>query len=172
MLGVFAGQLLRSPRSNAWKLAWLVALGLGCLAVAYAWSGWLVEDLAKFGWAESAREWPVWFPIIKNRWTSTFALYAGGLSYLLLALFYLVIDVWKIRRWEFPFVVIGSNSIVAYMCGRIGYDVFRVAGGVLLGGRRPHVGPAWHGPTTWAGATAVLWLVLWYMYRNKTFIRA
>lgn len=171
MLGVFAGQLLRAPKSNAWKLAWLVALGLGCLAIAYAWSGWLAEDLAKIGWAESTREWPVWFPIIKNRWTSTFALYAGGLSYLLLALFYLVIDVWKIRRWAFPFVVIGSNSIVAYMCGTIGCDVFRVAGGVFLGGLRPYVGTAWNGPITWVGATAVLWLVLWYMYRNKTFIR-
>jgi hypothetical protein len=61
-------------------------------------------------------------------------LYAGGWSLLLLALFYLVIDVWKWRRWAVPFIVIGSNSIFAYMCWQLGSGVFRSAAEVFLGG--------------------------------------
>jgi predicted acyltransferase len=59
--------------------------------------------------------WSLLFPIIKNLWTSSFVLFAGGWSLLLLSVFYLIIDVWKIRRWSFPFVVIGLNSITIYM---------------------------------------------------------
>jgi predicted acyltransferase len=61
------------------------------------------------------KTWDLAFPIIKNLWTSSFVLFAGGWSLLLLGIFYLVIDVWKIRRWSFPFVVIGLNSITIYM---------------------------------------------------------
>ncbi|MBN1414829.1 MAG: DUF5009 domain-containing protein [Bacteroidales bacterium] len=59
--------------------------------------------------------WDLFFPIIKNLWTSSYVLFAGGWSLILLAVFYLVIDVWKIRKWSFPFVVIGLNSITIYM---------------------------------------------------------
>ena len=45
-------------------------------------------------------------------------LWAGGWCYLLLALFYLVVDVWKFKKWSFPFIVIGANAIFAYMIGR------------------------------------------------------
>lgn len=172
MLGVFAGRLLRSPRSSARKVALLAGLGLFCLGLGYAWSGWLVEHLAARGIAASLADWPIWFPIIKNRWTSSFALYAGGWSLLLLALFYLVIDVWRLRAWAFPLVVIGANSIFAYMCWQLGSSVFRSAAGVFLRGLQRYVGALWYEPIAWAGATALLWLLLWYLYRNRTFIRA
>ncbi len=63
----------------------------------------------------AGKSWSLVFPIIKNIWSSSFVLFAGGWSLILLAVFYLVIDVWKIRRWSFPFVVIGLNSITIYM---------------------------------------------------------
>jgi predicted acyltransferase len=172
MLGVFAGQLLRSKRSHVGKLTWLVGLGLACLAAGYVWSGWAAEDLQRFAAVETGwRQWPVWFPIIKNRWTSTFALYAGGWSYLLLALFYLVIDVWQLRRWAFPFVVIGSNSIFAYMAWQLASSALRQTAEVFLVGLKQYLAPAWYEPLAWAGASATLWLLLWYLYRNNTFIR-
>ena len=49
MLGVFAGQLLRSPQSDGRKLGGLAALGLSCLSVGYVWSGWFVQHLAAAG---------------------------------------------------------------------------------------------------------------------------
>lgn len=172
LLGVFAGQILRSPKSNARKLAWLVVLGLGCLATGFVWSGWLPQwfpglTLAGLEWSQ----WPVWCPIIKNRWTSSFVLYAGGMSYLLLALFYLVVDVWGFRRLAFPFVVIGANSIFVYMAWLLGNSVFRRVADIFLGGLQQYVGP-WYDALAWTGAFATLWLLLWYMYRNKTFLRA
>ena len=50
-------------------------------------------------------------------------LWACGWSYLLLAAFYLVIDVLGFRKWSFFFIVIGSNAILAYIGG--GSDRFR-----------------------------------------------
>jgi predicted acyltransferase len=61
------------------------------------------------------KAWSFVFPVIKNLWTSSFVLFAGGWSMILLSVFYLIIDVWKIRKWAFPFVVIGLNSITIYM---------------------------------------------------------
>jgi predicted acyltransferase len=173
MLGVFAGQILRSPKSNAGKLGALTALGLACLAAGFMWSGWIAywfPGLTAFGTEWS--QWPVWCPIIKNRWTSSFALYAGGMSYLLLALFYLVVDVWRFRRWAFPFIVIGSNSIFVYMAWGLCNSAFRRVADVFLGGLQPYVGAAWYDVIGWTGAFGVMWILLWYMYRNKTFVRA
>jgi len=150
MLGVLAAQVLRSPSPERRKVAALVILGLGCLT-----AGWL---------------WSYQFPMIKNRWTSTFALWAGGWSYLLLALFYQVIDVWQWRRWAFPFVVIGSNSIFVYMTWNLCSGAFRAVADRFLGGLKPYL-PAWYDGLAWTGAFLVFWLLLWYMYRNKTFLR-
>jgi len=171
MLGVFAGQLLRSSASNARKVEVLILLGGVCLALGYAWSGWMAKDfpgVVAFG--KQWQEWPIWYPIVKNRWTSTFALYAGGISYLLLSFFYLVIDVWGFRRWAVPFMAIGANSIFAYMAWGLGNSAFRQAADVLLGGLRQYTG-VWYDAIAWAGAMAILWILLGYMYRNKTFVR-
>jgi predicted acyltransferase len=150
MLGVFAGQILRSGWRDRGKVAALVVLGLGCLAV-----GWL---------------WSYQFPIIKNRWTSTFALWAGGWSYLLLALFYLLIDVWQLRRWAFPLVVIGSNSIFVYMAWGLCGGAFKLVADRFLGGLAQYSG-RWQAGISWTGAFLVFWLLLYYMYRHKTFLR-
>jgi len=165
MLGVFAGQLLRSSFGVWQKLAQLAALGVGCMVAGVLWSGWLAE------WFPGAwSQWPVWFPIIKVRWTSSYALYAGGISYLLLALCYLIVDVWGFRRWATPFMAIGANSIFAYMAWQLCNSAFRRVAEVFLGGLKPYVGP-WHDAILAAGALAVLWALLGYMYRKGTFVR-
>jgi len=150
MLGVFAGQLLRSARGNAVKLLILVLLGAACLAGAWYWSPYC--------------------PIIKSRWTSTFALWAGGWSFLLLALFYLVIDVWKLRFWAYPFVVIGANSIFVYMSWSLCSGAYKAVAERFLLGLKQCTG-TWYDGIAWTGAFLVMWLLLWYMYRHKTFIR-
>ncbi|MGO8749987.1 MAG: acyltransferase family protein [Thermoguttaceae bacterium] len=150
MLGVLAGQILRSAWRERTKVTALAVLGLGCLAV-----GWL---------------WSYQFPIIKNRWTSTFALWAGGWSYLLLALFYQVIDVWQYRRWAYPFMVLGTNSIFVYMAWGLCNGAFKAVADCFLGGLAAYTGP-WQSGIAWTGAFFVSWLLLAYMYRNKTFLR-
>lgn len=98
LLGALTGHFLitENSRLNGLKKG-LILLGAGVLLLVLG------------------KTWDLAFPIIKNLWTSSFVLFAGGWSLLLLAIFYLVIDVWKIRRWSFPFVVIGLNSITIYM---------------------------------------------------------
>lgn len=165
MLGVFAGQLLRSGLGEREKLRWLAVLGAGCLLAGVLWSGWLTE------WFPGAwSRWPIWFPIIKVRWTSSYVLYAGGMSFLLLALSYLIIDVLGYRRWAVPFMAIGVNSIFAYMAWSLCSSAFRRVSEVFLGGLKPYVGP-WHEAILAAGALAVLWALLGYMYRKGTLIR-
>lgn len=171
MLGVFAGELLRSAKTERSKVFWLVGLGVLCLVGGMLWGGWIAQWFPGALSGQDWSRWPIWCPIIKNRWTSAYALYAGGWSYLLLALFYLVIDVWGLRRWAFPFIVIGANSLAAYMAWQLGNSAFYSLAQVLLGGLGQYVGP-WLGAILMAGAFGGLWLLLWYMYRNKTFIRA
>ena len=150
MLGVFAGQLLRTTKSAREKLLWLTWLGVGCLV--------------------AGRVWGIWFPIIKNRWTSTYVLYAGGWSYLLLALFYFVIDVRGHRKWAFPFTVIGMNAIVAYMAWGLFGPAFRLMAEVFVGGLKQYVGGGYDA-IAWFGALIIIWLMLWWLYRTRTFVK-
>jgi predicted acyltransferase len=150
MLGVFAGLLLRSAKSARQKLLWLMWLGLGCLAAGLVWS--------------------TWFPIIKDRWTSTFVLFAGGWSYLLLALFYFIIDFCGYRKWAFPFTVIGMNAIVAYMTANLFGHAFRLMAEVFVGGLKQYVG-GWYPALASLGELFAIWLVLYWLYRNRTFIK-
>jgi len=112
--------------------------------------------------------WHGWLPIIKHAWTSSMVLWAGGWSYLLLALFYVVIDILGFRRWAFPFIVIGSNAIFAYMVVHL-VDFGQMADS-LLHGVYGHL-PQFAGALRTVTALLILWLILWYMYRKKTFVR-
>jgi predicted acyltransferase len=148
MLGVFAGHILRSDAEKMRKFGILVAAGAACLVVSLAW------DQV--------------FPIIKHIWTSSFVLFAGGLSFILLALFYLVIDVWNIRKWSLPFVVIGANAIAVYTAFHV-FDFRRLADS-LVGGLHQFLG-TWYTPVQALTAFALVWGILYYMYRKKTFIK-
>ncbi len=91
LLGVLAGELLLSEYSQKVKCLSLFIYGAGLLLLGLLWS--------------------IWLPIIKLVWTSSFVLVAGGLSCLLMAAFYLIIDVLSYKKWTFPFTVIGSMPL-------------------------------------------------------------
>lgn len=113
--------------------------------------------------------WNVVFPINKYLWSSSFVCYVGGQSMILFSLFYLVIDVWKIRKWTFFFTVIGMNSIAIYLAGRV-ID-FDYAAKFLFNGTITLF------PAGWAevlGATAVVltaWIFLYILYKKKIFLK-
>jgi predicted acyltransferase len=148
LMGALGGQLLKSRRSARTKVLGLLAAGAGCMILGWAWS--------------------FRFPFIKHLWTSSMALWSGGLSYLLLGIFYLVIDVWGFRSWAFPFVVIGANAIFAYASPVI-LD-WSGAGNNLAGGLAGHVGRYGDFLKSAAGFM-ILWTVLYYLYRKRTFLR-
>lgn len=100
ILGALFGQLVKNDRLKpARKIQLMAGSGLLLLGAALLWRNW--------------------FPFVRFLWTSSIILYAAGCSVLLLAIFYLVIDVWKFRKWAFPFVLIGLNSITIYLCRKI-----------------------------------------------------
>jgi predicted acyltransferase len=148
LLGALAGHWLRTDRSAGRKVLGLVVAGIACVLLGHLWG--------------------LWFPVIKNIWTSTFVLVAGGWSLLLLALFYGVIDGLKWRWWAFPLVVIGANAITIYVVPR--FLDFDAAAKFFFGGLERLSGDA--GPVVIAGGVLLLqWLFLYWLYRNRWFLR-
>jgi predicted acyltransferase len=148
MLGVFAGNILQSNKKEMEKFRLLALVGICCMI--------------------AGRIWGIWFPIIHHIWTSSLVLYGAGLSFLLLSLFYVVIDVWGYKKWSFFFVVIGMNAIAVY----IGTHLFNFTkiGNVFVGGLLKWLGP-WADFVEASAALGVIWLILYWMYRKKTFIK-
>jgi predicted acyltransferase len=150
VLGVLCGELMRGDRKPAVRLAVLLAAGLGLLAAGAALSPAV--------------------PMVKRIWTSSFGLWAAGWTFLMILGFYLVIDVLRLRRWAFPLVVVGMNSIAIY-----------VAAGTLKGpvqaALKPFTSPYLSslpaaGPVVLAVLTsAVLWLFCYWLYRQRIFFR-
>jgi predicted acyltransferase len=152
MLGMHAGQMLQSRQPERRKLLWLLAAGAGGLALGWAWS--------------------FWFPINKPIWSSSMVLWSGGWCFLLLALFYGVIDVMRWRAWAFPLVVIGANPLLAYVLGHLFWKEIDGMGLVLFGGVRSLAEPyGWAPVVRNAAAVGVLWGFLWFLYRKKVFWR-
>jgi len=147
LLGVLAGQLLLTGRSERSKIFRLLSMGALSLGAGLLWS--------------------LWFPVIKLMWTSSYVLIAGGFSFMVLALFYWIIEVCGARKWAFGFIVIGMNSLAVYVATEV-FD-FRNVGNVFVGGLLPRVG-GWDSLVEAAAAFAVVWLILYWMYRSKEFI--
>lgn len=99
LAGIITGIFLQKQKITPTKKALYMALA-GLLAVIIA------------------QIWNLDFPINKNLWSSSFVMQTVGLSLLLFALFYYVIDVLKYTRWTLFFQVIGMNSILIYISGK------------------------------------------------------
>lgn len=151
LLGVMSGHILASAQANWKKFLWLMLAGLACLGLGWAWS--------------------YEFPIIKHLFTSSMVLWACGWSFLLLALFFLVIDVWGLRRWSIFFVVIGMNAIAVYVATHVFNSAFRQVSNALVGNLIPYLPKPYGAALSAATTFAVVWLILYYMYRKRTFIR-
>lgn len=153
LLGMFTGEFMLSGYLNDRPLR--KALYLVLAAAAFMIIG---------------KVWGIVFPVNKHLWTSSYVCFAGGLSLLLFAVFYLVIDVWKYKRWAFFFVVIGLNPITMYIGGRI--INFGPAANFFFGGI------AGLFPETYKtlivngiGLTIIGWLFLYLLYKKKIFLK-
>jgi predicted acyltransferase len=153
IFGLMAGELLQSSlpaRSKMRKLC-LAGVGLSLAGLALVWTGIC--------------------PLNKLIWTPSFALYSGGWCVLLLGWFYYVVDVLKFQRWTYPAVVLGANSIAVYIA--LGVWSWSI-------GNNLHRHFTWWVPASWADLASVLrnlaaalifWLVFFWMYRRKIFLR-
>lgn len=116
-----------------------------------------------------AQIWNLDFPINKNLWTSSFVLQVGGLSLLLMALFYYVIDVLGYKKWAFFFKVIGMNSILIYISGRFINWEYATKG--LFNWLLQLAGDPYNLVVGAICFVMVKWLFLYFLYQKKTFLR-
>jgi predicted acyltransferase len=154
MLGLIAGRWLRMEISARRKMQRFMIAGIAGIAI-----GLLLNRAGVC-------------PLVKHIWTPTWTLYSGGWCFLLLTAFYAIIDVWNRRAWAFAFIVVGMNSIAAYclqdlmtrpiansLRTHLGTNAFKLFGEpferLLLGG----------------AVVAILWLILFWMYRRKLFLK-
>jgi len=152
LLGVMAGQfLMHRPPARKAVLVLLLA-GLAGIALGLAVSPWL--------------------PLIKRIWTPSFAVFAAGWTTLMLLFFYWTIEVMGWKKWSFPFVVVGTNSIAAYVLGNAFGGWFRSLSNAWIGWLHEPLGPAWF-PVFQRGLfTCAAWAVLYWLYRRRIFFKA
>jgi heparan-alpha-glucosaminide N-acetyltransferase len=154
ILGLWCGQWLKTPRPSAEKLRGLLLAGVALTL------------------AGLALQWLHINPIIKRIWTSSYTLYSGGLVILMLAALYAAIDVKGWRRWAFPLLVIGANSIAVYVMSWTLEDF--VKGAIVRHiGRAPFAafGPPFEPVLLGAAVVCSFWLILFWMYRRRIFLR-
>lgn len=150
MLGMFTGEFVRKEgESGNRKTLLMFAAAAVMLVIGLIWSRW--------------------FPINKKLWSSTFVLVVGAYSLASFALFYWIIDVKGWSGWTMPFRVIGMNSITIFMAPRIidfGHARDFFLKGVIELCPDP-VGKV----VSLAGYVLVSWLFLYFLYRQKIFLK-
>ncbi len=149
LCGMFAGRISKSRRTDREKLLWLFGVGLAMVAVAMLWS--------------------VWMPIIKTIWTSSMALYAAGVSFILLGIAYYFVDCKGYKRQTEWLKVYGVNSIAAYMLSQI--INFRGVANSLFYGLEQYMGTAWYQLLLQVFQVGVIYLILYVMYRKRIFLK-
>jgi predicted acyltransferase len=168
LLGVLTGLWLRGQRAVKSTALGLAAGAVTCLALGYLWS--------------------LEFPLNKNMWTSSFVLVAAGYSLTVLTLAYLVMDVWGRGRGQgkglvYPWLVLGANSITAYMFSELVPGILDniefVAGGKKtspMGWMADHVfihmpTPGWAAFAFSVFTLAYCFVPVWILYRKKIFVK-
>ena len=154
ILGLVAGQWMKSGLSGGLLIKRLVITSAILFAVA------LSLDFLGIN------------PIVKRIWTPAWTLFSGAWCFLLLAAFYFVVDVKQNRSWFTILIVIGTNSIAAYI-------IADTLSGFIDHSFRIHLGAnydtfAGEGYRTLISGTLILLVEFWIlysMYKKKIFIK-
>jgi predicted acyltransferase len=155
ILGLLAGNVLISAKPQKEKVKFFVVTGL-CLVGA----GILVHVTGIN-------------PIVKRIWTPAWTIFSGGICFLFLAFFYGVVDVAGKRKWSYFLMVIGANSIAAYVFSDGGLrSLLHKSLYIHLGRDFDKLFGEPYAPLVSGAITLfLLWLILNWMYRKKIFIR-
>ncbi|MEO8961402.1 MAG: DUF5009 domain-containing protein [Ginsengibacter sp.] len=150
LLGILTGSFLKNSTYAPGKKAfWMAISGVISLVLAQIWN--------------------LDFPINKNLWTSSFVLQTGGISLLLLSLFYYIIDVRGYKSWAFFFKVIGMNSILIYISGHfISWSYTNNAFFQWLG---QLIGEPFNAVVLAATYVGIKWLFLYFLFKKKVFLK-
>lgn len=150
LLGIMTGSLLKnSPKTKKEKVLYMAITGIIFVIIALVWN----QD----------------FPINKNLWTSSFVMLVGGISLILLSLFYYIIDVLGYKKWAFFFKVIGMNSILIYVSGR--FIDWEYANNGLFTWLFQLSGEPYDAVVKAIFYVFVQWGFLYFLYKKKVFLR-
>jgi len=168
LLGLLAGLWMRERKAARTTTLGLAAGSVACLATGYLWS--------------------VWFPLNKNLWTSSFVLVAAGWSLAVLTLAYWAVEQmgWGRERgkgWIWPWLVFGSNAIVAYMFSELLPGVLGILCSIVKGRQTNGLGwvfrhvfahipdPGWAAFAYSVTFMLVCLVPVWVLYRKKIFVK-
>jgi predicted acyltransferase len=164
LLGILAGEWLRSKRLGGRKAGGLLLAGVVLLV-----AGWAMHP---------------YFPINKNLWTSTFVLFTGGFAMVVLAACYWVVDVRGWRKWLAPFLAFGTNAILAYVLAAIVSEISTDFEFTFAAGREqtlhgwlyqrfftPHASPNNASLGFAVFFVACIFVCIWPLYRRRIFVR-
>ncbi len=99
LLGFMAGNLI-SSLGTSWKtVGWLAITGAALIGAGLLWGQY--------------------FPINKPIWTSSYVLYAGGIGMMILALLFMIVDIWGLKGWTGFFNTFGTNALFTYVLAGI-----------------------------------------------------
>jgi heparan-alpha-glucosaminide N-acetyltransferase len=135
-------------------IVWMLLAAAGCFAIAL-----LVDALGLC-------------PIVKRIWTPTWTLFSGGWCFVFMAGLFALIDVAKVKAWPFPLVVIGANSIAAYVIAHV-MEHFTIHSFHTHLGVGPFrvFGEAYQPLLEGMAVLLVYWLILLWMYRRRLFLK-
>jgi Uncharacterized conserved protein len=149
LFGYWAGMLLQSPRSQSSKLKILAIAAVAGFVLGLA--------LEPFN------------PMVKRLWTVSFTFFSAGWVILMLMTFYWLIEMKQIKRWAFPMVVVGMNSIFIYSFSQV------------LRGWLNHGLKVFTGDFSFMGGfgaipqnilvLCVIWCLSFWLYRRKIFLK-
>jgi predicted acyltransferase len=164
LIGVLTGYWLRSEKSPATKAIRMLLAGILGLAAGEVWSHW--------------------FPINKNLWTSSFVLFSGGFALVFLAFLYWILEIKRWRGiWTMPVLVFGMNAIAGFVT-----DSFVYGPGYSFTVKSPSGPVMWHDAAqaklVSLGASApnasliyslaallFCWILLWFLWRRRIFLK-
>ncbi len=152
ILGMFTGQLLKSENKKLddYKKFFIMLISGGIL---------ILLSLI----------WNISFPINKNLWSSSFVLCAGGISLILLSIFYLFLDIWKYQKWAYPFIIIGLNPITIYLGQKI-IDFYSITD-YFFGHFIHSISEIYNEVWMACGYLFISWLFLFFLHKKKIYLK-
>ena len=154
LLGVMAGHILRRKSPLSVRRNHLLLTGVFLVAAGLLWN--------------------IVLPINKKLWTDSFATFMAGLDFIVLAALIAVVDELDGSRYFKPFLITGMNAIVVYLASEF---LAEILDGTGLHHRiyqqvfAPLASPL-NASLFWAIAfTALMYLLAWFMYRRRWFVR-
>ena len=148
LTGLFAGYIAKDKTSDIHKLKWYFGAGAAMVA-----AGWL---------------WGLQMPVIKTIWTSSMVLVSSGYCFLLMGLFYYLIDYKGYKKNITWLKVYGMNSIVAYMLANV--INFSCLGQSLFYGMEQYLGNYYSFLISLSNVL-VIYVILWLLYKRNIFLK-